>query len=429
MGFMTDAGNAAGRCRRDLLDIYLSALQQVEGEVAVCGWLGDESREPCAVIAIGKAAPAMMQGAMQMLGENLLQGLIITREGYADPRFLHHASVIQLESAHPVPNESSLVAGRLLLDFIGRQPQHRPLLFLVSGGASSLVEVLSPGVGLEDLQRLNRWLLGSGLDIHGMNSLRCRISRIKGGGLLRYMQDRPGKVLLISDVPGDDPAVIGSGLLHPRKRREELPAVPGWISSLLVEMPVPERPALAHHLVATSAQAVAAAARRARMLGHPVCADYPLLQGDAVEQGAAFADFLCEASPGVHILGGETTVVLPQCPGRGGRNQHLALAAAKVLAGRDDVLLLSAGTDGSDGSSEDAGALVDGQTWRRAVEEDRDPELGLQQADSGSILEVTGDLIHTGPTGTNVMDLLIGLRLPSSEASCMGAYHIPIRKC
>ncbi len=376
-------------------------------------WLNGRDRGTCAAVAIGKAAPAMMRGAVQVLEEQLLQGLVITRKGYADLRLLYHPTIVQLESAHPVPDESSLLAGRFLLDFIERQPQDRPLLFLLSGGASSLVEVLPAEIGLTDLQRLNQWLLGSGLDIREMNNLRCRVSRIKGGGLLRYTRGRSARVLLISDVPGDDPAVIASGLLCPQKQKENLPVVPGWLSSLLVEEPVQGYAPLPHHLAATSAQAVKAAARRARVLDYPVHADYPPLRGDAAEQGAAFAGFLCGASPGVHILGGETTVVLPQRPGGGGRNQHLALAAAKALAGRDDVLLLSAGTDGSDGSSDDAGALVDGQTWKRAVEEGLDPELALQQADSGSVLEATGDLINTGPTGTNVMDLLIGLRLPS----------------
>lgn len=413
MGFYTNTDTANERFRRDLLDIYTFALQQVEGELAVSRWLKGRSWGACAVVAIGKAAPAMMRGAMQVLDENLLQGLVITRKGYADPRLPHHPTIVQLESAHPVPDESSLVAGQFLLNFISRQPPDRPLLFLLSGGASSLVEVLPPEIGLTDLQRLNQWLLGSGLDIQAMNNLRCRVSRIKGGGLLRYIQGRPGRVLLISDVPGDDPAVIGSGLLYPQKHKENLPAIPGWISSLLMENAVRGHQPLTHHLVATSAQAVAAAARRAQALGYPVRADYPLLRGDAAEQGAAFAGFLCGASPGVHILGGETTVLLPQCPGRGGRNQHLALAAAKVLTGRNNVLLLSAGTDGSDGPGDDAGALVDGKTWQRAVDEGLDPELALQQADSGSVLEVTGDLLHTGPTGTNVMDLLIGLRLPS----------------
>lgn len=409
----TNTGSENGRCRRDLLAIYSAALRQVEGEQAVATCLHASVNEACAVVAIGKAAAAMMRGAMAVLGEQLLDGLVVTREGYADPALQHYPVISQIESAHPVPDESSLAAGQQLLKFIHRQPLNRPLLFLISGGTSSLVEVLTPGFGLGDLQRLNRWLLGSGLDIHAMNSLRRGVSRIKGGGLLRFLQGRSGKVLLISDVPGDDPGVIGSGLLYPRKPVQKSPSLPDWLPALPEEPPVSGLAALPHHLVATSRQAVEAAAKQASALGYPVWADYPLLKGDAAEQGVAFARLLRDAPPGVHILGGETTVILPPQPGRGGRNQHLALAAAKQVEGRNDVSILAAGTDGSDGSGDDAGALVDGQTWNRAMDEGLDPERALQQADSGSILEATGDLISTGPTETNVMDLLIGLRLPA----------------
>ncbi len=403
------------RYRRDLLDIYQAALQSVHGERAVARWLSQSDGASFAMAAIGKAAPAMMQGALRALGERLLQGLVITRKGYADPRFASHERIIQMESAHPVPDESSLVAGQALLDFIRDQPEKQPLLFLISGGASSLVKVLPAGISLDDLQNLNRWLLGSGLDIHAMNSLRCRISEIKGGGLLGYIAHRPTTVLLVSDVPGDDPAVIGSGLLFPSPQGK-LPAhLPEWLAALPMRPPVPEQTTVPqHHLVATSAQAVAAGAQKARSLGYVAHAGYPPMEGDAAEQGAAFARSLSEAPPGVHVVGGETTVVLPPHPGRGGRNQHLALAAAREIAGRDDLLVLAAGTDGSDGPGEDAGALVDGSTWQRARDEGFDPALALEQADSGSVLEATGDLISTGPTGTNVMDLLIGLKVPES---------------
>lgn len=400
-----------GRYRRDLLSIYSAALQEVEGARAVTQYLKSAGNESCAVIAIGKAAAAMMRGAIEVLDTMLHAGLVVTRKGYADPGLVRHPAIAQIESSHPVPDESSLAAGRQLLDFIQGQPLNLPLLFLISGGASSLVEVLVAGVGVEELQRLNHWLLGSGLDIHSMNGLRRRLSRIKGGGLLRFLQGRRGKVLLISDVPGDDPGVIGSGLLYPPTQEQKLPDVPDWLSALPMESPLSGYTAWPHHLVASSRQAVQAAARRASALGYPVWTDYPLLEGDAAEQGRAFARMLCNAPPGVHIRGGETTVILPPQPGRGGRNQHLALAAARVIAGRDDVFILAAGTDGSDGVGGDAGALVDGKTWKRAQDEALNPALSLQQADSGTILEAMGALVSTGPTDTNVMDLLAGLRL------------------
>ncbi|WP_456405010.1 glycerate kinase type-2 family protein [Thiolapillus sp.] len=403
------------RYRRDLLDIYLAALKSVNGEQAVVHWLAANTVSACAVIAIGKAAPAMMRGASQALGKRLEEGLLITRQGYADLQFSAHARIIQLESSHPVPDENSLDAGQALLDFIGHQPSDRPLLFLISGGASSLVEMLRTGVALDDLQRLNRWLLGSGLDIHAMNGLRRRLSAIKGGGLLEYLQVRPVTVLLISDVPGDDPGVIGSGLLFPHQAPKLPSDLPDWLASLPPPVTDSVNATVPHFLVATSAQAVKSAVDRAQSLGYAAWADYPQLLGNATEQGVAFARFLEEAPPGVHVLGGETTVVLPSNPGRGGRNQHLALSAAREIAGRDDLFILAAGTDGSDGPGGDAGALVDGQTWQRALDKNCDPDLALRQADSGSVLAVTGDLIDTGPTGTNVMDLLIGLKLPAGS--------------
>jgi hydroxypyruvate reductase len=412
MKFNLNTENPAERYRRDLLTIFQAALQRVNGERCIAEWLSAGAGEPCAVIAIGKAASAMMLGARHSLGDNLLEGLVITREGYTNPCLSNHPVIRQIESAHPVPDARSLVAGQVLLDFIAEQPQERSLLFLISGGASSLVEVLSDGITLEDLQRLNGWLLSSGLDIRQMNSLRRRISRIKGGGLVSYLEGRSARVLLISDVPGDDPAIIGSGLLHPSQQETVLRDFPHWLSALQAQASPQETAPVPHHLVATSAQAVAAAVQRASELGYAVQGNMPFLQGDAAEQGARFGDYLLCASPGMYILGGETTVALPAHPGRGGRNQHLALSAAQIIAGRDDILILVAGTDGSDGPGEDAGALVDGQTWQRAIYEDLDPDLALAQADSGTILEATGDLLSTGPTDTNVMDLLMGLRLP-----------------
>lgn len=408
-----NTSSARERYRHDLLDIYLAALRSVHGEQAVARWLAANTVTACAVIAVGKAAPAMMRGASQTLGERLEAGLAITRHGYADPQLSSHARITQVESSHPVPDDSSLSAGRAMLDFIAHQPGDRPLLFLISGGTSSLVEALRPGVTLDALQRLNRWSLASGLDIHAMNSLRCRLSAIKGGGLLRYLNARPATVLLISDVPGDDYGVIGSGLLCRNREPETTSDLPEWLASLLPPAIVSADASVPHFLVATSEQAVKTAADQAQSLGYAAWSEYPQLLGDAKEQGVAFVRLLKEAPPGVHVLGGETTVVLPQDPGRGGRNQHLALSAAREIAGCDDMFILAAGTDGSDGPGGDAGALVDGQTWQRALDAGFSPELALRQADSGSILEATGDLIDTGPTGTNVMDLLIGLKLPT----------------
>jgi hydroxypyruvate reductase len=392
--------------------LYATALRQVNGEHAVRRWLEENPQQDCAVIAIGKAAPAMMKGAWHELGDRLQSGLVITRKGYADPSFSSSTQLLQIESAHPVPDESSLIAGEELLDFVRQQPPGLPLLFMISGGTSSLVEVLQPGITLGDLQRLNHWLIGADMDIQSMNQLRRRVSRIKGGGLGDRLEGRKVQVLLISDVPGDDPEIIGSGLLCAPKASGELPELPGWVANLVHHDSARKCPDFPHFVIAGSVDAVAAAAAGAVALGYPVQSGFPVLQGNAEEQGVRFARLLREAKVGVYVMGGETTMKLPKNPGRGGRSQHLALIAAREIAGRKDLFILAAGTDGSDGPGDDAGALIDGTTWERARQHGLDSRRALSEADSGTILEATGDLISTGSTGTNVMDLLIGLRLP-----------------
>lgn len=211
---------------------------------------------------------------------------------------------------------------------------------------------------------------------------------------------------------GDDPAIVGSGLLCPPGETAVLPSLPAWLAERLPPAgPVVDTSPPRHHLVATLAQALAAAAARARATGFPVHLEQGYLEGDARRVGEDFGRFLLRAAPGIYLKGGETTVRLPQHHGRGGRNQHLALAAARVIAGHPGILVLAAGTDGSDGPTGDAGALVDGGTLERGRLQGLDAETALRRADSGGFLEATGDLVRTGPTGTNVTDLLVGLKL------------------
>ena len=259
-----------------------------------------------------------------------------------------------------------------------------------------------------------------------MNLVRKSVSRIKAGGLLGYLADRPVRQLAISDVPGDRPGVIGSGLLTPEPdlaRRAGHLELPEWLADWVrrglaertnADKPVPATtPGLspAMELVATLASAKNAALEAARREGLPARLHATFIQGDAAQCGRTLARTLIDSAPGLQIWGGETTVRLPESPGRGGRNQHLALAAAVEMSGRDDCLLLSVGTDGTDGPTDDAGALVDGGTLDRARLAGIDALDCLNRADSGSLLEASGDLIDTGPTGTNVMDLILGLKL------------------
>lgn len=409
---MTETTGVPPKVGRDMLKMLDAAVSAVAGDAAVSRWLrANPLAEDCAVVAVGKAAAPMWRGALAVLGSRILDALVISAHDYLD---LPPEDAEWVEGAHPVPDRRSLAAGEKLLTFIGRQPVGRRLLFLISGGSSSMVEVLQPGLDETVLDRVSRWLLGSGLAIDQMNAVRKALSRIKGGGLLDFVAGRPVTALLISDVPGDDPAVIGSGLLTPDPSVPDVLgrlALPEWLREL-VDAGWRERPAVSVRqvVVAGNREARDAAAAQARRSGYSAVVHKELLRGDAASAGERLARELLAAPPGIHLWGGETTVRLPEDPGRGGRNQHLALAAARVLDGCNGVALLSAGTDGRDGPGEDAGALVDGGTLARGRLEGFDADFSLRTANSGGFLEAAGDLVHTGPTGTNVMDLVIGWR-------------------
>ena len=305
--------------------------------------------------------------------------LVLTKHGHGGGL---PAPVEILESAHPVPDAASLTSGRRLLDFVAGMAPGSHLLLLVSGGASALVEVPEDGWTLEDLAAENARLLGAGLDIHAMNARRRAYSRIKGGRLLAAFPGARVTSFAISDVEGDDLFVIGSGIGA-----------------------APENPAFAFEprIVASNAIARNAAAEAARTRGIPVLCSEETLYTDVDAAADRIASAL-NGQPGLRIWGGEPTVVLPDTPGEGGRNQALALSIAGRIAGREGLTVLAAGTDGTDGPTTAAGAVVDGATWA--------PEAArhLARADSGTFLATRGARFETGPTGTNVMDLVLALQ-------------------
>jgi hydroxypyruvate reductase len=401
-----------------LLECFGAALRAVDGRRAVLQQLERDSLDgQWHVVAIGKAAGAMAAGALDGLGRRVVRALVVTvTGGAAKLDALQRARIRIIESAHPRPDERSLLAGQAVVEFVTGLPRSARLLWLISGGASSLVEVLSPGITLTELQRVNDWLLGSGLGIASVNEVRRRMSRLKGGGLAVLAAPRPGLAFMISDVPTDDPAVIGSGLLHRSRRGSRTPrSLPGQVADVLARCPdrgpvaTPRVPAC---IVASNRHARAMARQRARDCGCPtVRAGRVEFAGDAVELGQAFARRIAAAAPGTLLIwGGESTVTLPANPGRGGRNQQLALAAAVAMAGKTGLTLLAAGTDGIDGASEDAGAIVDGTTCVRGAATGLDPSDHLARADAGTYLDECGELVHTGPTGTNVGDLVFALK-------------------
>ncbi|WP_455210624.1 glycerate kinase type-2 family protein [Kaarinaea lacus] len=406
--------------RQQLEHLFQQAIAAVQGDRCVERWLNRHPIVgPVHLIAVGKAAASMAQGAIKSLPEHIEEGLLITKTGHCQP-FDHRIQC--LEAAHPVPDESSLRAGNQLLHFIQAIPLHSQVLVLISGGTSSLVEVLPQDISLQDWRQTTQWLLGHSYSIDQVNYVRKRLSCIKAGRLAHYFADRRVICLMISDVPKDDPSIIGSGLLVPERQQDDtcIKDLPDSIAQFIHRappLPVCNDPCfktIRTELVATLADAKRAAEAAAHKLGLPTHYHEAFIDGDAVEMGRALAEQLLQGPTGLHIWGGETTVRLPDNPGQGGRNQSLALAAAEVLHGHPGVFLLSAGTDGTDGPGEYAGAIVDGETASRGLKtlpQGRSIAWHLEHADAGTFLQASGDLIRTGPTGTNVMDLILGLKV------------------
>jgi glycerate 2-kinase len=383
--------------RQLLLELFQAGVARVDGRRCTAETLRSAAAMRARRVwtaAVGKAASAMTLGAHDALGASQEQILLITKDGHVDPeaRMLPAAEIY--ESAHPLPDARSIAAGERLLRWMQELPEEVEPLFLISGGASSLVEALAEGVTLDELKRLHNEGLASGIAIGELNENRKRLSRIKGGRLTACLHGRHARALFISDVPGDDAAVIGSGLLGPQE---------GSRIADQVERTV----------IASIDHAVAAVCAAAQARGLAVRVAPQRFDGDVRRLAVRFTHELDLYPEAVHVWGGESVVQLPPQPGHGGRNQHLALAAARIIAGRRDLLLLAAGTDGTDGASEDAGALVDGESCARIALAEIDVEEALRRADSGTALAGAGDLIHTGPTGTNVGDLVIGLKCGS----------------
>lgn len=370
-----------------LLELYNLGLNAVKGDNAVYeALMAQGTQEACHVVAIGKAAEAMYQGVVRYLEKDIKSALLISKYGHFSPELLSERKITALEAAHPVPAESSLLAGQTLIKYLQQLPKQEPVLFLISGGASSLCEVLEDGWTLAKLQATTAEKLANGASIAEINAMRKQLSKIKGGKLWQFMSERPVSCLLISDVQGDDPAVIGSGLLFPAPADREFT----W------------------QIVASNQQMLAAI--QASNLLPDIQIRPEFLSGDALVAAKDCVDFLQAQPAGVYIWGGETTVTLPVNPGKGGRNQHFALAAALELEKIEGITLLCSATDGTDGVTEDAGAVVDNLTIQRGRLDNLDPIACLEHADAGRFLAASGDLLHTGPTGTNVMDVVIALK-------------------
>ena len=371
-------------------------LQEIRGESIVSGYLINTSstayaksrkNPPLAMISIGKAAISMAKGAAKSIGEPPLKSLIITKYQHDDGTLTLPNSQI-IESAHPVPDENSIQAGEALIDLCGWIEQQTDdegwILCLISGGSSSLVEVLKDGISLEYLREINKNLLSSGKDIATMNRKRKEISLIKNGGLANLLPRIPVIALYLSDVPGNDPAVIGSGLLANGKDNTQ------------------------HHILADNLYAKNKAEEIAAGLGYKTSRHSELLEG-RVEDTADMLFSQMQEEPGkLHIWGGESLVNLPRNAGLGGRNQHLSLLMAKHIKEKAEgkkYIFASIGTDGSDGFTDYAGAIVD----NKIAESIDNLDEAIIGANSTPALKKVGSLIKTGASGSNLMDLMLGL--------------------
>ncbi|WP_282119045.1 glycerate kinase type-2 family protein [Ruegeria atlantica] len=363
--------------RQQAIRIWQAGVDAVDGKRATKAAL-DKVPTPDRILAVGKAAAAMASAALDHFGPR--PTLVVTKDDHGRDLPEH---VQLIEASHPVPDTRSLDGGRALREEIEAMAPGSHVLLLVSGGASSLAEDLLPGNSLADLAQLNTRLLAEGLDITAMNAERRKQSRIKGGGLLSHFDGAKATVLAISDVPGDDLKVIGSGI---------------------GALPVTYKFDASTKIVASNAHARLAAAEMARRDGLQLLAEEECLHDDYLSVASLIGQRLRDIPPGVMVFGGEPTVVLPDKPGRGGRNQALALALAREIAGTPNLTVVVGGTDGTDGPTNAAGAVVDGKTWGKGA------DTALQQADSGSFLDKSGALLVTGPTGTNVMDLVVAIK-------------------
>jgi len=377
------------------------------------------------VIGAGKASAQMAQPIERLLGKRIAQGLINVKHGHTAP-----LRWIELnECGHPIPDGNGELGARRIAEIASQAGQDDLVVCLISGGASALLPLPAPPVTLEQKQETTRLLLHCGANIHELNCVRKHISAVKGGQLAQLAWPATVLTLILSDVIGDDLDVIGSGPTVPDRSTfadarailskygiaAKVPAVVRErLSENSSETPKPGDKIFEHVqnlIVGSNRLAVDAAAQKARALGYHTLVLSTFIEGETRDVARVHAAIAREIRasgrpvkpPACVISGGETTVTI-RGNGRGGRNQEFALAAALDIAGLKDVVILSAGTDGTDGPTDAAGAIADGTTIARAG---LDASAYLANNDSYRFFENLGDLIKTGPTGTNVADVRI----------------------
>ncbi|KQP22015.1 glycerate kinase [Pseudorhodoferax sp. Leaf267] len=431
----THTPDPARQPREFLLHLYRAAVERALPLHTLAEHLPPPPRGRTLVLGGGKAGGAMVQALeARWPADAPLEGLVVTRYDHIPPRPAGVPSRIELvEAAHPVPDAAGLNAAQRMLALTQGLTADDLVLCLMSGGASSLLTLPAEGLDFEDKQRINRELLASGAGIHEMNCVRKHLSRIKGGRLAAGCAPARVLTLTISDVPGDDPSVIGSGPTVPDAstcaqalvilQRYGI-AVPAAIEAALqdgsLETPKPGDPRFDGHevrMIATpwqSLEAAAAAARAAGVQPHILSDE---IEGESREVGkvhAAMARAVAQrgqpfARPCVILSGGETTVTIRRQPegtprGRGGRAGEFCMGLVQALQGQAHVHALAADTDGIDGIEDNAGAYVAPDSLQRAEAGGRKIQAYLDRNDAYGYFDALGDLVVTGPTHTNVND-------------------------
>jgi glycerate 2-kinase len=434
------------RLRRDAISIFEAGIKAVEPVNAVKkhlirkgGLLELEGRvydlsdyDNVYVIGMGKAAASMALAVEDILGESLTEGVVNVKYGHTAPLRIVSAN----EAGHPVPDARGLRGTEEILRILARTGERDLIICLISGGGSALLPMPAEGLTLEHKQSLTKTLLESGATIQEINALRKHLSRVKGGRLARLACPSTVISLILSDVIGDDLDSIASGPTVPDKSTFEdcikiieryglgnkippgvLKYIELGILGKIEETPKPGDPAFSRTqniIVASNIIAATAAKEKASDLGYNCLLLSTFIHGETIEAAklhAAIARELVSSGNPVHkpaciVSGGETTVTIKGM-GKGGRNQEFSLAAAIYIEGLENVLVLSGGTDGTDGPTDAAGALADGTTVARACKLGLKAHEFLSENDSYNFFKPLDDLLMTGPTNTNVMDLRI----------------------
>ncbi|WIW50627.1 glycerate kinase (plasmid) [Bradyrhizobium sp. 62B] len=420
------------RARTLLRHLFDAAIASADPRIAVTANLPPKPSGRCVVVGAGKASAAMAAGLDAAWPDVELSGVVVTRHGHAVPA----GRIEVLEASHPVPDHSSEVAARRMLDAVRGLSKDDLVLALMSGGGSALMALPAPPMTLPDKQAVNRALLASGATIAEMNVVRKHLSAIKGGRLA--LAARPARLLtlVISDIPGDDPAAIASGPTLPdastKANAREIVRrfgikLPDSAQAVLDGGQDTAKPGDIEEdvrIIAAPFTALDAAAQLARREGLSAVVLGDAIEGEARELGTMMAGIARSVAqhghpvkaPAVLLSGGETTVSIGHGrAGRGGRNTEFLLGLAVALDGAAGIWAIAGDSDGIDGTEDAAGALVTPDTLLRAAASQLDARAFLTAHDSYTFFERIGDLVRTGPTLTNVNDIRAVLIAPTKQ--------------